>query len=70
MNVFNLYQFVMEQYKAFSRYFTKIKSSEISSKFNVLFKTKGPGQNLFSDQSSLLVQRVCPAFCEWRTTRT
>lgn len=40
MDVFNLDQFVIDQYKAFSRSFTKIKSSEISSKVNALYDEK------------------------------
>ena len=40
MDVFNLDQFVIDQYKAFSRSFTKIKSPEISSKVNVLYDDK------------------------------
>ena len=40
MDVFNLDQFVIDQYKAFSRSFTKIKSPEISSKVNALYDDK------------------------------
>lgn len=40
MDVFNLDQFVIDQYKAFSRSFTKIKSYEISSKVNALYDEK------------------------------
>ena len=37
MDVFDLDQFVIDQYKAFSRSFTKIKSPEISSKVSALY---------------------------------
>ena len=40
MDVFNLDQFVIAQYKAFSRSFTKIRSPEISSKVNALYDDK------------------------------
>ena len=40
MDIFNLDQFVIDQYKAFSRSFTKIKSPEISSKVNTLYDDK------------------------------
>jgi len=40
MDVFNLDQFVIDQYKAFSRSFTKIKSSEIASKVDTLYDDK------------------------------
>jgi superfamily II DNA/RNA helicase len=40
MDVFNLDQFVIDQYKTFSRSFTKIKSPEISSKVNALYDDK------------------------------
>ena len=40
MDVFNLDHFVIEQYKAFSRSFTKIRSPEIASKVDALYDDK------------------------------
>jgi superfamily II DNA/RNA helicase len=40
MDVFNLDHFVIDQYKAFSRSFTKIRSSEIASKVAALYDDK------------------------------
>ena len=40
MDVFNLDHFVIEQYKDFSRSFTKIRSNEIASKVNALYGDK------------------------------
>lgn len=40
MDVFNLDQFVIDQYKAFSRSFTKIRSPEIASKVDALYDDK------------------------------
>ena len=40
MDVFNLDQFVINQYKAFSRSFTKIRSPEIASKVDALYDDK------------------------------
>lgn len=40
MDVFNLDHFVIDQYKAFSRSFTKIRSPEISAKVNALYDDK------------------------------
>jgi ATP-dependent helicase YprA (DUF1998 family) len=40
MDVFNLDHFVIEQYKAFSRSFTKIRSTEIESKVDALYDDK------------------------------
>ena len=40
MDVFNLDKFVIDQYRDFSRSFTKIKSPEISSKVNALYDDK------------------------------
>ena len=40
MDVFDLDQFVIDQYKAFSRLFTKIKSPELTSKVDALYDNK------------------------------
>lgn len=40
MDVFNLNQFVIDQYKTFSRSFSKIKSPEITSKVDTLYDDK------------------------------
>ena len=40
MDVFNLDKFVIDQYKAFSRSFTTIRSSEIASKVDALYDDK------------------------------